>query len=247
MQSLFPTAPTELSDDDLAALYAYPSEWPWVRANFVSSLDGAAHGNDARSRSLSSQADQRVFTVLRSLADLVVVGGRTARAEAYQPVLETEVDSALRTRLGLTPVPAIAVVSRSIEIDAGLLAGGAAPTMVVTTRAAAEEHDAELAGVAVIVASPVDHPERLDLGGAMDALVAAGYQRLLCEGGPSLMRDLVATGRLDELCLTLSPQLVGGDPLRILHGPSLPRAARLELRHLLEADGDLFCRYIASR
>ena len=49
MQSLFPTARAQLSDDDLAELYAYPSEGRWVRANFVSSLDGAAQGPDHKS------------------------------------------------------------------------------------------------------------------------------------------------------------------------------------------------------
>ncbi len=81
MQSLYPTAPSELSDDDLVALYAYPHERRYVRANFVTSLDGAAQGADEKSGSLSSKADKRIFRLLRSLCDVIVVGAGTARSE----------------------------------------------------------------------------------------------------------------------------------------------------------------------
>lgn len=243
MQSLFPADPIGLSPDDLVELYAYPVETTWVRANFVSSLDGAAQGPDARSGSLSGRADQAVFALLRSLADLIVIGAGTARAEGYQPVLPGEVDSDLRSALGLTATPAIAVVSRSLAIDHGLLAGGVSPTLVVTSAASAQEHADALSDVPVVIASPPHDRQRVDISRAVEGLVAHGYQRLLCEGGPSLMWDLVEARRLDELCVTISPQLVGGDPLRILHGPALNEPVRLELRHLLADGGDLFCRY----
>ena len=90
MQALFPTTPGELSHDDLLGLYAYPHDRFWVRANFVSSLDGAAQGTDYKSGSLSSTNDQRVFALLRSLCDLILVGAGTVRAEGYQPVQPSE-------------------------------------------------------------------------------------------------------------------------------------------------------------
>lgn len=247
MQSLFPTSPNEVTPDDLVELYAYPSERTWVRANFVSTLDGAAHGADSRSGSLSTAADRQVFALLRSLCDLIVVGAGTARAESYQPVLAHEVDGDLRADLGLAATPAIAVVSRSLRIDSTLLAGGDAPTLVVTSAATAAEHADHLTSVPVVVASPPDDPHALDVGRAVEGIVALGYQRLLCEGGPSLMRDFVAAGCLDELCLTISPQLVAGDPLRILNGAALDPPTHLELRHLLTADSTLLCRYTTTR
>ena len=67
---------------------------------------------------------------------------------------------------------------------------------------------------------------------------------MLCEGGPRLMRDLVAADALDELCLTIEPLLVAGDRLRITSGgDDRARRSRMRLRHLLEADGVLFARY----
>lgn len=243
MQSLFPTTASELSDDDLAELYAYPVDRRWVRANFVTTLDGAAQGKDKKSGSLSSESDQRVFAMLRSLCDVVLVGANTARVEGYQPVLETEVNRSIRTRLGLAPVPALAVVSRSLKVDHILLSGGAAPTIVITAEPASADHLVAAQEVApVIVAGESD----VDLAAALDAMGGHGYQRILCEGGPSLMRALVASGQLDELCLTMTPELSGGDRLRILHGDAVDPAVRLTLRHLLESDGQLFCRYTTT-
>lgn len=240
MQSLFPASPNELSDSDLAQLYAYPLEQRWVRANFVSTLDGAVQGPDMRAGSLSSPADHHLFALLRSLCDVVLVGARTTRVEGYQPVTEDETNAAVRAELGMAPVPSIAVVSRSLQLDPGLLHGGAAPTIVITTAAAAADLRADVEAHATVV---VAGERSVDLGVALDALAAMGLQRILCEGGPSLMRDLVASGHLDELCLTLTPRISAGDALRLTHGAAVAPPAGLRLRHLLESDGELFCRY----
>jgi riboflavin biosynthesis pyrimidine reductase len=241
VQALYPTSPTELSDDDLLALYAYPHERFWVRANFVSTVDGAAQGGDRKSGTLSSAKDKRVFATLRSLCDVIVAGAGTARAEGYRPVQVDELDQAVRSRLGLAPTPPLAIVSRSLELEPELLAGGEAPTIVITTRAAPPGRREQLSsdGTKVITAGDVD----VDFAEALDQLAATGCQRVLCEGGPSTLRDLVASGRLDELCLTVTPLLVAGDRLRISHGGDLNPAQGLVLRHLLESDGELFARY----
>jgi riboflavin biosynthesis pyrimidine reductase len=240
VQSLFPTAPNELSYDDLAELYAYPVERPWLRANFVGSLDGAAQGGDNRSATLSSRSDKRVFGLLRSLADVILVGANTARVEGYQPVAAGETRTNLRNRLGLAPTPSIAVVSRSLRIDPGLLQGGTAPTLVITTQSAPPDRLEEIASVApILVAGEHD----VDLGLARELLVTRGFQRMLCEGGPTLMRDLIASGATDEICLTLTPLVLAGDRLRMTHGGVLDPPEYFTLRHLLEDDSQLFCRY----
>jgi riboflavin biosynthesis pyrimidine reductase len=242
VRCLFPTA-GDVSDSDLETLYAYPDR-PWLRANFVSSLDGAAQGTDFRSGTLSSRADQAVFALLRRLADIVIAGAGTTRMEGYKPIRPEETAPELRRRLGLEPIPAVAVVSGSLRLDPELVRGGAAPTVVITTEAAPP---AELAAIRAVAPVVIAGQETVDLGTAVDQLVALGYQRMLCEGGPTLMHGLVAAGRLDELCLTVNPRLLGGDRLRIVHGTAFDPPARLALRHLLEEDGDLFARYLVDR
>jgi riboflavin biosynthesis pyrimidine reductase len=244
VQGLYPTSPSTLTDDDIAELYRYPVERTWVRANFVSTLDGAVQGSDDRAASISDRADQRVFALLRSLCDVVVVGAGTARAEGYAPVLPHEVDGELRQRRGMTAVPAIAVVTRTVDVSDDLLRGGAAPTLVFTTTTAPAARVEESRSLAEVV---VAGEQTIDPALVVDELTKRGYQRILLEGGPQLMRSFVAAGRCDELCLTISSLLVGGDRHRLLRGGAVEPPESLQLRHLLEEDGTLFCRYTRVR
>jgi riboflavin biosynthesis pyrimidine reductase len=230
----------ELTDEHIAQLYAYPSEGIWVRVNFVSTVDGAAHGADSRAASISSRADQRIFALLRGLCDLVLVGAGTARAEKYRPVERDEVSSELRQRLGLASTPTIAVVSRSLDVPEELLGDGMAPTLVVTCGGASRSGLAGLMKDDRIVTAG---DAKVDLSSAIQALSRRGFRRILCEGGPTLFADLVRADRLDELCLTVSPRLLAGDARRITRGPLIASDVRLRLAHVIGAGDDLFLRY----
>ncbi len=230
----------ELTDEHIAQLYAYPPEGTWVRVNFVSTVDGAAHGADSRAASISSRADQRLFALLRGLCDLVLVGAGTARAEKYRPVEPDEVSSVLRQRLGLASTPTIAVVSRSLDVPEELLGDGMAPTLVVTASGAPRSRLAGLIEDERIVTAG---DGKVDLSSAIQALSRRGFRRVLCEGGPTLFADLVRADRLDELCLTLSPRLLAGDARRITRGPLITSDVRLHLAHVIGAGDDLFLRY----
>ncbi|MBB5491111.1 pyrimidine reductase family protein [Nocardiopsis metallicus] len=239
-------------DVDLAQAYAYPSalDRPWVRANMVASADGGAVGPSGRSRDLSSDPDRRVMGVLRGLCDVVVVGAATARQEGYRPVRPREVWAKLRA--GRPATPRIAVVSRSLAIDEELLttAPEDARTIVFTVadspaerRAFVAEH-ADLVVVEGVSVSP---------GHVVDALSERGLYRVLTEGGPHLLADFVEAGLLDELCLTVSPHLLGSGSPRIVTGaPGTPGAPEhvsakstpVRMAHLLEAEGNLFTRYL---
>jgi len=64
--------------------YEWP-EGPWLRANMVATVDGSAQGADGLTGSINNEIDQQVFSALRRSADVIVVGGGTARAEGYRP------------------------------------------------------------------------------------------------------------------------------------------------------------------
>jgi len=76
------------------------------------------------------------------------------------------------------------------------------------------------------------------------SLVERGWTNILCEGGPTLLRDLLAAGVVDELCATTVPRLIGGEHLRITHGP--PVDVPLDLHTLIESDGTLLARWLVS-
>lgn len=221
-------------DLDLAAHYAYPDglSAPWVRVNFVASADGAATA-DGRSGGLGGAADREVFGVLRELADVVLVGAGTVRAERYR--------GARRPTRGRATPPPIAVVTGSAELepDAPLLTDTkVAPIVLTGPDAQADRRDALVAaGADVVVLDP------LSPAAMLGELARRGLHRVLCEGGPRLFGDLVAADLVDELCLTVAPVLAGGDAGRIAVGPAGSPVRAMRLIGALEADGALLLRY----
>jgi riboflavin biosynthesis pyrimidine reductase len=234
----------EMNSEALALAYAYPplsTRQTWVRANFVTTLDGAATGDDGRSGSINTGADRDVFVLLRALSDVVVVGAGTARAEGYRRAVVRA--PWLNLRQGRDAHPTTAVVSRSAGVPPGLSQArdNSGPVLLVTCgRAGAGAVDRArrtLGEQHVIIAGD----ETVDLSAAVDALADRGLCRILCEGGPHLMRDLTASGRLDELCLTIAPTVVGGDHPHITAGPAV--TADFVPRLLIESQGTILGRW----
>jgi riboflavin biosynthesis pyrimidine reductase len=213
-----------------------------LRANMVASADGAVT-LAGRSAGLSGPADKMIFTVLRSVADVILVGASTARAEHYRPVQREEIW--LQLRPTGAPLPPVAVVTRSLDLTGCerllTVPPGPSQTIVITTAAAPADRKAALAGRAKVIEAG-EHA--VNAGAAVTALVDLGYPSILTEGGPTLIGHLVGGGLLDELCLTTSPLLTAGPAGRIVSGP--PATQGLSLRHAL-VDGDfLLCRYATS-
>jgi len=232
----------ELDNYELAALYEFPGP-RWLRANMVASADGAGF-LDGRTAALSTPADMRLFGLLRVLADVVLVGAGTARAEEYKPARRRP--SLEDLRAGRPPTVPIAVVSRKLDLDfAAPLFTGAPPdarTIVITCAGSPDDQRAAAARVAdVIVAGET----AVDLEEALAVLRDRGLGQVLCEGGPHLLGQLAADGLLDELCLTVTPVLAGPGPTRVVAGAPFP-ARPMTLAHVLTDDGELFCRYAAK-
>jgi 5-amino-6-(5-phosphoribosylamino)uracil reductase len=244
MQQLIPP-PRLGAVADLRALYAYPTDAPsWLRANMVSSLDGAAQA-EGQSTALSGQADREIFHVLRSLADVIVVGAGTVRAEGYGPMRARERFTAARAADGQPPTASIAVISANLDLDftSPLYAEAAVPTITVTVEQAPPERLAAARKAGEVIVAGV---ERVDLAVAVDQLAASGRRRMLCEGGPHLLAGLAAAGRLDELCLSLAPQLRAGHGLRVLQDIELDAPLTTHLHTLLTDDDYLFARYLVE-
>ncbi len=232
---------TELTDEALTALYAPRDRAvPRVRANFVTSLDGAVTVDNA-SAGLSSEGDKRVFGLLRMLCDALLVGAGTVRDEGYHAVRLDETRRAWRRANGLAEYPVPAIVSGRLDLDpaSDLFANAPVRPVVLTVAAAPADRRAALARVADVI----DCGEaRFDAQTAISVLVDRGLPQVLCEGGPHLFGELTAADLVDELCLTLAPLLTGPGAGRITAGPpSAPH--RLPLRHVLDDGGFLLLRY----
>jgi len=240
MNALLPQ-PAEVVD--LVEAYAVPSgtgNRPFVRCNMISTLDGAISIN-GRSGLLGGPADRGVFQVLRSLADVILVGAGTARSEDYGPVTLEDQLRAQRVARGQSDVPPIAVVTGSGNLDWSspfFMEAEARPVVVTTLASDAGARRRAEAVADVLIAGE----DRVDPAEALHQLWQAGHRSVLLEGGPGLNADVVHAGLLDELCLTLSPRLVAGDGTRVLAGPELMPPLQLRLVRLLEQDDFLFAR-----
>jgi riboflavin biosynthesis pyrimidine reductase len=229
--------------DDLLSAYrdvdrARADGRPWVLANMVAGLDGStAHGG--RVGPLSGPADAALFLALRTLADVVLVGASTVRQERYGGVRLSEEEQAARVTAGRAAVPRVAIVSRSLDLDWGLPVFTAGRAIVLTTEDADPARVAEARHHAEVVASGTG---RVAAGAIVDVLGELGHRVVLCEGGATLLGELAAADRVDELCLTLAP-VIGGDPLPVAVCPPGSTTRHYRLAHALRAGEELFLRY----
>jgi riboflavin biosynthesis pyrimidine reductase len=209
-------------------------------ANMVAGLDGTA-AVAGRVGVLSVPADAELFRSLRALADVVLVGAQTVRAEGYGPVQLPHDALAERIAAGRPGTPRIAVVSRSLQLDwdSALFTAADQATIVITC-GAADPGTLERARRAAHVIVAGD--ERVEIADALRQLRALGVDVVLCEGGPTLLGILASDGLLDELCLTLAP-VMGGDPLPIAVTPAGGHLSGFVLRHVAKDEDTLFLRY----
>jgi riboflavin biosynthesis pyrimidine reductase len=211
-------------------------------ANMVGGLDGSA-AIGGRVGPLSTGPDAALFTAMRTLADVVLVGAETIRREGYGALTLPTDRAETRLAQGRPAAPRLAVVSRSLNLDWS----GRAFTdpalegrpLVVTCEGADPERLQQAREVADVIVAGDD---RVEPGAALRELAERGHRVVLSEGGPTWLGELVAGGHLDELCLTISP-LMGGDPLPVSVAPPGAPVVGLSLRHVLGQGDTLFLRY----
>lgn len=247
MPALRRLLPDPADDVDLIAAYAYPDRaGPWLRANMIASADGAATV-EGRAGPLGNGVDQRILGLLRALSDVVIAGSGTVITESYGPARVRAEYQPVRAAAGQPPAPVMAVVSNRLRLDftARYFTNEKQRPIVVTCEAAPPDRlraAKQVADVVLAGAKVVEPPLMVA------ALEERGHRRLLCEGGPTLLGDVAASGALDELCLTVSPMLAGAPSRRILDGPVIDPPARLRLTQLLIDDDELlYARYEVAR
>jgi 5-amino-6-(5-phosphoribosylamino)uracil reductase len=241
------TGDLTVDDARLRQLYAYPQDPDRcvVLANFIASLDGGSTVSGT-SGGLGGPGDRRLFALLRELADVIVVGAGTAKAENYAGAKMTAFQRQRRQQCGQGEVPPIAVVTRTADLahDLPVLVNAEVPTMVLTCADAAPGARRRLATAAEVIDCSGDDPGRVDLAIAMSRLADRGLLRVLTEGGPTLLGTFVAQGMLDELCLTCAPMLVGGNAVRLTGGVDLALTRMRPMHVLTDVEGYLYLRYV---
>ena len=229
------------SDEALLQLYAIRDRsTPWVRSNFIASLDGAAT-HEGHTRGLNNADDKRVFDLLRMLCDVVLVGAGTVRAEGYADLGIDRKAAAWRVGHGLRAEPTLAVVSARLSLSSDMPALARAPVrpIIFTLEQSTPEKRQALSSVADVVPCG---GTALDCRAMLAALAARGLRQVLCEGGPHLFGTLITADCIDELCLTLSPVLENGSAGRIVAGAA-QTTRRMRLGHAISVGQMLMLRY----
>jgi riboflavin biosynthesis pyrimidine reductase len=223
-----------------------------VYANVVASIDGvvALEGERGSGSAISGRnlADRFLMGLLRCLADAILIGAGTLRADGGQPWTgryispEHEHAYALLSR----PDPLLAVATLKGHLDPGQPEFESGALVLTTDEASARLSRVMPAATRVLALGPAP------LGGRrlVEALRAEACERVLTEGGPGLLASLLADGVLDELFLTVSPVLAGRLP-GSLSRPGLADGVQLlpkqagwaRLRSVKSQGSHLFLRY----
>ena len=221
-----------------------PDGRPWVMANMVASADGAI-AVDGVSGGLGGEGDSIVFRAVRASCDWIVAASGTVRAERYRVPQSDATVRQRRRDTGRSDAPRLAVVTGSVDLDPDLPLfrerPAEAPKALVITGAsppaAAVERIGDLAEWCHL------DTERPTPAGIVSALGDRGADVVLLEGGPSFNGQMVDAGLIDELCLSISPHLVGGPSPRIVDRSTTTTPSDLHLERVLEHEGALFLRY----
>ena len=261
LQALFEAAdlPRSGLPAALRELYAGGVGFPpgSLYANFVSSLDGVVAieplPDSSSIISAGSESDRFVMGLLRGFADAVVVGAGTLRAapdhrwtaQYIFPDL-AKAFAELRAGLGKLPAPQLVVVTARGTVNVGhpALEEGA---LVLTTESGAARLRGRVPGATTVQA--LSGAESIEPASIVDALRAAGHDLLLCEGGPTLLGQLLEAHLVDELFLTMSPVLAGRDGATsrpgFVAGTEFPpeRLPRLDLLSVRRGGSHLFLRF----
>jgi riboflavin biosynthesis pyrimidine reductase len=245
MQSLEPSGEPHAAGAVIAGLDLtgeVPPDRPRTVAIMIGSVDGRAAVR-GRSGPLGHPADRALLRTLRASVDAVLIGTRTLAAERYANILDPD-QRAVRAAAGRAELPQVVTVSRSgvVPFDIPLFAEPAA-----TIRVYAGE-DAELPAPSGGAAVHVHRLAQPTLAAALAHLRSeAGVEVLACEGGPGLLRGLIAAGLLDDLLMTVAPLLVAGDEPAPLTGPELDPPVAMRLAGVQRAGEHLFCHYRVER
>jgi riboflavin-specific deaminase-like protein len=230
---------------DLQARARAGGERPYTILNMASTADGRA-SIGGRSGAIGDRADRELFHALRASVEAVMVGAGTVRIERYGRIIPDASTRRRRVQRGLSEEPLAFIVSGRLSLapDIPLLLEPDARVVVVTPSPSSLPET-----VAQVDYVRARREGLLDLPAAMAELSGRfGVRTLLCEGGPHLNGQLLLAGMVDELFLSFSPKLAGGEDatgeaLRIVAGAEFREPLALALLGVLESASTLFLRY----
>lgn len=182
--------------------------------NMVASVDGHTAWGGRSGAIRGGPADRELFHALRANADAILVGTGTLRAERYGAWIRDERVWALRRAAGLEQPPVGATLTRRGDVPWDIPLFSASTDRVIVYSGSPVAIPPEVTAQVEVVVLGTPEPAAM-----VADLRARGLRSILCEGGPTLNAGLLEASAVDELHLTVAPQLVGGESaLTLIHG-----------------------------
>jgi riboflavin biosynthesis pyrimidine reductase len=244
MLQISPAPEKVLSDSELLNLYPWPNK-PWIRANMVQSLDGSVTDLNKNTISLSTDSDKQIFRLLRQLSEVILVGSRTAQSAPYLDIKINEQNKELRKKLRLTQKPRLAVVSNNLNFTKEWFKSRTDDEQpIIYTSQSSEAGIRPFVGLAEFVFCG---QKELDLKSVKQDLVRRSFNRILCEGGPTLLHGLINNNLLDELDLSIVAKFSEGSELTpLLNGSKFRIPVNFKPIHVLQENQTIFMRYVTE-
>lgn len=167
---------------DLRRFGVWPNR-PWVRGIMVLTLNGSHLGSTGNARELSGPADRDLFLTQRRQADAIIVGSKTAATNDYGAIKFDESTRSARISRGQADTPELFVATRAQALNPH-------------TRLARENQQFRTV-----------KPDPAHLGALLVDLRKKGLNRILCEGGPTLLNNMINHDLIDDLVVTYQIEL----------------------------------------
>lgn len=220
---------------------------PRVLTNFAMTADGKISTRNHTPSGFTSDRDKRRLLEIRSLGDALLVGRGTAEADNMSMTIPAEDLRADRVQRGQREHPIRALISNSGAVPPTLrvFTNTAAPTVVYSTQSMPAQSREELEKHAELrLFSEKTVPLREVL---RDLQIRHQAQTVVCEGGPTLVKSLLADDLVDEMYVTIAPLLFGGKNAPTMTGSPgayLPVTRFFRLKSFFIENNEAYCHYV---
>lgn len=204
-----------------------PQGRPWVVLVMITTIDGAI-AVDGVSGGLGSPDDQQRFVAARRSVDGIIVGARTAVVEDYRP--------------STSPI-AVVTASMSLDPTARLFSDPERRPLLFTTDQAAGTKGPDFDGIAEVIALG----DSVDPAQVLADLDNRGMASVMLEGGPTLNSHFLRADLVDELLISYSPLVAGGDAVGLARGEAMPTERRFSVDRIVLGGDLIFVRYLRDR
>ena len=203
---------------------------PYVHINVAMTIDGKLDTFERKGASISSVKDKERVDKLRADSDAILIGGHTLLDEDPKLTVKSETLRSGRITRGLSanPIKVGVATLADIKLDSNFLLFGPARIVIFTT------YQTSISQLALLRAHNtevyVHETERVDLPYAFETLKKLGVNRLMVEGGGTIIFELVKLGLVDEITAYIAPMIFGGAHAPTMaDGLGVPREAALHL------------------